>query len=363
VDAVPITWGSIAPSAAAREDDVRWAAYRARRVAVEKAVRARLLGEEAARRGVAKDEVLRAEVAEKAAHPTDEDVATFWAQNRRELPGTLEASREMILGILGEDARREAEESFYQRLKAAAGVTISQPEPEPVVVSMPAVGPSKGPSSAPVTLVEFGDFECRPCGRMKPAVDAILKSHPDDVRFVFRELPLSVHPHARRAAEAAMAADSLDGFWRYHEILYRHQDALSDPRPLPDTPPRPARSPDALPTRHVAGDATRAAAVVRRTCATPAVSSPAGTPTFFVNGVLRAGSYGPEGCRPPSIERWSGRGEDGPSALIPASAILSASLSRRSHHESDLRGRYRPPALAPRFVRTAIIVLVVLVLS
>jgi formate-nitrite transporter family protein len=86
----------------------------------------------------------------------------------------------------------------------------------------------RGPSEAPVTLVEYGDFECPFCGRAYPAVERLLREYP--VRFVFRHFPRPEHPHARHAAEAAAAAaeQGETAFWRMFHTLFQHQDALDD---------------------------------------------------------------------------------------------------------------------------------------
>src|ERR1700752_4108991 len=86
---------------------------------------------------------------------------------------------------------------------------------------------SQGPADAPVTLVEYGDFECPYCGQAYPIVKAMQKRFGDQLRFVWRNFPLTqVHPHAERAAEAAEAAGAQGAFWGMHDLLFEHQDVL-----------------------------------------------------------------------------------------------------------------------------------------
>ena len=86
----------------------------------------------------------------------------------------------------------------------------------------------RGPEDAPVTLVEYGDFECPYCGRAEPVLRELLADFGDELRFVFRHLPLSdVHPRAQLAAEAAEAAAAQGKFWEMHDKLFEHQDALA----------------------------------------------------------------------------------------------------------------------------------------
>lgn len=84
-----------------------------------------------------------------------------------------------------------------------------------------------GHEHAPVTVVEYGDFECPNCGQAAPAVKLLLQRFPQRVRFVFRHFPLEApHPHALNAAEAAECAGEQGQFWPMHDLLFAHQDHL-----------------------------------------------------------------------------------------------------------------------------------------
>src|SRR4051794_32266390 len=85
----------------------------------------------------------------------------------------------------------------------------------------------QGRDDAPVTLVEYGDYQCSFCGAAYPVVKEVQAALGDDLRFVFRNFPLTqIHEHAQKAAEAAEAAGGQEHFWPYHDLLYEHQDAL-----------------------------------------------------------------------------------------------------------------------------------------
>jgi protein-disulfide isomerase len=94
------------------------------------------------------------------------------------------------------------------------------------------VGPddhSRGPATAPVTLVEYGDYECPTCGRAFPILQKLRQTMPDEFRLVFRHFPQSnVHPHASVAAQAAEAASAQKKFWEMHDLLFEHQDELAE---------------------------------------------------------------------------------------------------------------------------------------
>jgi Na+/H+ antiporter NhaA len=145
----------------------------------------------------------------------------------------------------------------------------------------------RGPARAPVTIVEYGDFQCPYCGQAEPVLRELLAGH-GDVRYVWRHLPLTdVHPRAQLAAEAAEAAADQDAFWPMHDLLLQRQDALQPPDLLRyaaelglDT----SRFQDYL--RRRAG-----AARVAEDVDSADLSDVSGTPTFFINGRRHYGSY------------------------------------------------------------------------
>jgi protein-disulfide isomerase len=145
----------------------------------------------------------------------------------------------------------------------------------------------RGPKDAPVTVVEYGDFECPYCGRAEPAVRELLADF-GDVRYVWRHLPLSdVHPNALRAAEAVEAAADQGAFWEMHDVLLDHQDDL--------------RPRDLLAYAEQLGlDVERFRDDLRRQRWAPRIeedvdsadmSGVTGTPTFFINGRRHVGVY------------------------------------------------------------------------
>jgi protein-disulfide isomerase len=86
---------------------------------------------------------------------------------------------------------------------------------------------AKGPASAPVSVVEFADFECPFCGKVAPVVRELIQAYPDEIRFVFKHDPLSSHPHSRQAHEAALAAGAQGKFWEMHDLLFANQARLT----------------------------------------------------------------------------------------------------------------------------------------
>jgi Na+/H+ antiporter NhaA len=146
----------------------------------------------------------------------------------------------------------------------------------------------RGPEGAPVTLVEYGDFECTYCGQAEGVIRELLSSLGDDVRYVWRHLPLNdVHPNAQLAAEASEAAAAQGKFWEMHDVLLDHQGELT----LRDL---------AKYAEDLGLDTKRFLEELRRREYAPRVaedvasadeSGVSGTPTFFINGRRHYGAY------------------------------------------------------------------------
>jgi protein-disulfide isomerase len=146
----------------------------------------------------------------------------------------------------------------------------------------------RGPAEAPITLVEYGDYECPHCAAAAPIVDQLQSSFDRQMRYVFRHFPLTeVHPHAEIAAESAEFAGAAGVFWEMHEALFRQQSRLSlavilligEELGLSSQAMR-----NALETGQYRDK-------VRSDISGGIHSGVNGTPTFFINGVRHDGAY------------------------------------------------------------------------
>ena len=151
--------------------------------------------------------------------------------------------------------------------------------------------PLQGPLDAPVTLVEYGDYECPYCGEAYPIVKDLQAAAGRRLRFVFRNFPHhDVHPHAEHAAEAAEAAGAQGKFWEMHDLLYEHQRHLADDdlHAYAEELGLDVERFDKELAEHVH------AARVREDFMGGVRSGVNGTPTFFINGVRHDDSYDAE---------------------------------------------------------------------
>ncbi|MFL5427439.1 MAG: DsbA family protein, partial [Myxococcales bacterium] len=127
-------------------------------------------------------------------------------------------------------ARKDLYDNLIKDGQVAPAPTPTAAAPQQVQVRNvdPGDGPSIGPKHAKVTIVEWSDFQCPFCGRVDPTVRQILSTYKDDVRLVWRNEPLPFHPNALPAAKAAMAAHKQGKFWQMHELMFAHQNELSE---------------------------------------------------------------------------------------------------------------------------------------
>ena len=146
----------------------------------------------------------------------------------------------------------------------------------------------RGPREAPVTMVEYGDYECPFCGQAYYVLKEIKLRAGNLMRFVFRNFPLTtVHPHAERAAEAAEAAGAQGKFWEMHDLLFENQQALKDQDLMEYATIVGLDIPRFVREMREGRYLNR----IREDFLSGARSGVNGTPTFFINGLRHDGSW------------------------------------------------------------------------
>jgi protein-disulfide isomerase len=205
-------------------------AYEVTKQRVDRLVDDTLLLEEARQRQVGPEEIVRAEISDKVRPPTEAEVAQFYNENKARISGDLNSVRNQIATYLQNESRQRYEKDLSAKLRKGANIQwlISEP-PQPVQNISVDDDPARGETTAPVTIVEFTDFQCPACAAMHPVLEEVLKSYGNKVRFVVRDFPLSMHEWARKAAEAANAANAQGKFFEYIGVLFKNQKALDVP--------------------------------------------------------------------------------------------------------------------------------------
>jgi len=186
-----------------------------------------LLLEEARRRQIGPEEIIRAEISDKVRPPTDDEVVKFYNDNKARISGDLNSVRDQVANYLQEQSRQSLEKDLSDKLRKTANIRWLISEPAPPVQNISTDDdPARGDANAPVTIVEFTDFQCPACAAMHPVLDEVLKAYGNKVRFVVRDFPLVQHEYARKAAEAANAAHAQGKFFEYAALLFKNQKAL-----------------------------------------------------------------------------------------------------------------------------------------
>lgn len=265
------------------------AVYDTKMQALESAVIDKLLAAEASKRGLTVDALIQAEVVDKAAAPTQQDLDGLWAQASAQYPGV---TREQIGPFLEQEGRRRNEVDrygvFIEELERAYGLAFLLPYPElpRVEVSVLPTDPSRGPADAPVTIVQFMEYQCYYCNKALPTVEKIVETYGDKVRVVYKDYPLPGHERAMPAAIAARCAAAQGKHTEMHRALLGNQDALADADLV-----RHARDVgvDTKAFERCLSNPEHVAAIQADVAAGQAAGVNA-TPTFLVNGLTVAGA-------------------------------------------------------------------------
>ena len=209
---------------------LRLNAYLVEKPALDLAINDSLLLAESKSLNVPPEDIVRKEITEKVRQPTEADVVKFYNDNKSGLKAELATISNQIVTYLQDQDRQKLEQEFSNRLRKGANIRLLIAEPEPPIQAISIDDdPVQGDANAPITIVEFTDFQCPSCAAMHPVLDEVMKSYGNKVRLVVRDFPLAMHANARKAAEAANAANAQGKFFEYTALLFKRQDALDVP--------------------------------------------------------------------------------------------------------------------------------------
>jgi protein-disulfide isomerase len=274
-----ITMEEVDARAAGKLERVRNEEYEVRRQALDELIAERLIQKEAASRGLTQEALLKAEVDAKVASPTAGEVKAVYEQNKAAAGGrSLAELTPLIERTLRQQGLAQRAGAFRSELKAKAGVKVSLDAPR-AQLTVPADAPALGPATAPVTIVEYLDYQCPFCHRVQGAVDEVMSKYPGKIRFVHRDFLLG-KPRSLPAARAARCAGDQGKFWDYHRDLLTRPGDMGDA----DLQGRASglRLDPAKFSTCLASD--RFDAAIQRATASGGALGIEATPTFFVNG-------------------------------------------------------------------------------
>jgi protein-disulfide isomerase len=263
-------------------------AYDIRRQGLDQLINQQLVRKAAFAQGLTEDQYLQEAVDKRSQEPNDKEVKAFFEQNAAQLPPNAKFAefKERIASFLKRQQQSAKAKEVFDELRKDANVSVTLKAPPKPRIQVAATGPAKGSEQAPVTIVEFSDFECPFCSRAKNVADEVVKKYDGKVRLVFRQFPLGFHQHAKKAAEAALCAHAQGKFWPFHDALFADQKNL-----------------DEASLKKLAGTQGLDAAAFDKCLADPATAKQlaedmadgskagvTGTPAFFINGIMLSGA-------------------------------------------------------------------------
>jgi protein-disulfide isomerase len=219
-------WQSDDPAERAR---VTQLLYQNRRNVLDQIVGDLLIEEAAKAAGNAKDEYQKKEIAARLKPVTDDEVKQFYEQNKDRAQGRpLAELSPMIQQFLVSQRQQQARAQLVDDLKKKSTARILL-DPPRQTINVSSDDPSSGPANAPITLVEFSDYQCPYCARVVPTISKLRATYGDKIRVVFKDYPLAIHPEAPKAAEAAHCAGEQGKYWDMHDRMFANQRALAVP--------------------------------------------------------------------------------------------------------------------------------------
>ncbi len=286
VEGETITTADVDARAASQLAQIRSQEFAIRERALDDLIADALVKKAAAARGVSTSEYLRVEIDQKVAAPSDEEKKSTYERFKGRLGGmSEEEAMKRIDDGLRQQRAEERRQALLGELRSKASVRVLL-EPPRTEVAAAAGAPAMGPAGAPVTIVEFSDFQCPFCSRAKGTIDQVVSRYGDKVRVIFRDFPLPMHAQAPKAHEAGRCANEQGKFWPMHDKMFADQAALAVDglkKSAADLGLDTAKFNECLDSgRHTAGvkadmDAGSAVGVT-------------GTPAFFVNGRMISGA-------------------------------------------------------------------------
>jgi protein-disulfide isomerase len=235
VDGQPVTYAElqadkdVGPKVRQAEVKALTELYDQRRGLLDEMISRRLLESEAKSQGKTLEQWFQSDYVNTVPEPSDDEARAFYESNKGQMPQgqAFEELKPRLKQVVKQQKLRENMGKVLEKLREKHHVQVALEPPELPRIEVEAKGPARGPGGAPVTIVEFSDFQCPFCGREAPVIERLMKEYDGKVRLVFRHFPLDFHPFAAKAAEAAACAADQGKFWEMHDQMFTNQQKLA----------------------------------------------------------------------------------------------------------------------------------------
>ncbi len=202
--------------------------YKAKSDALDKLIHKKIVDAEAKKRGLTAEELLKQEADSKIADPSDDEAKGYYLAVKSQTTLPFDQIKTQVKQLLKTSEIQQAREKYVNSLRDKADISILLQMPSVEVGYDPAR--VRGDAKAPITIVEFSDFQCPYCQRAEPTLKDLLAKYKGRVKLAFRDFPLqTLHPNAQIAAEAGRCAGEQGKFWEFHDAMYADQTKLNEP--------------------------------------------------------------------------------------------------------------------------------------
>lgn len=212
---------------AAREDLKQFdmQVYKIKKGALDELIETRLIEGAAKKDGKSVEEFVQINIDAKVKKPSEEEMKAFYEQHKGQVGGkSFDEVKDSISQFMNRRAAGEAREAVLAQLRTDAKVMVQLEPPRATVET--GDNPSQGKKGAPITIVEFTDYECPFCGRVRPTVTELMEKYKGKIYYVLRDYPLPFHGNAKKAHEAAHCAGDQNKYWEMNKRLFENQKAL-----------------------------------------------------------------------------------------------------------------------------------------
>ncbi|HEX3572950.1 MAG TPA: thioredoxin domain-containing protein [Acidobacteriaceae bacterium] len=299
-DLLPATQSQLLP--------LRSQEYDIKKKALDDLIQQKLLESAAKKKGVSTEQLLVQEVDAKVAEPSDAEVQGYYMALRDRTKSSFAEIQVQLKQSLKQAMVQQARQDYMKRLRDGADVVVELSAPRVNVAYDPAR--VRGNADAPVTIVEFSDYQCPYCHQVEPTIAAVLAKYGDKVRFAYRDFPLrNIHDHAEIAAEASRCALEQGKFWDYHDQLFKGTNL--DKEALVGYA-RNAKMDQQQFESCLTSDKYKAQ--IDKDIEEGRKAGVSGTPTFFINGISTSGAQQPDAftriiddelAKKPAMRAWN----------------------------------------------------------
>lgn len=263
--------------------------YEMRKDALDNIVEQKLIEQAAKEKKLTVEEYFKQEVESKISEPAEEEIKTIYEANADRYGPNFAQVKDSIAGALKRNRVNMQRGNLLAQLREKSKIeTKLKKPPVPRVAITADDDPCLGPEKAKVTVIEFSDFQCPFCGRARAAVNQMIETYKSDLRYCFRDFPLSFHPDAFLASVAAQCAfdQGNEKFWDYNKKLFNAQKDLKA-NSLKQYAKELGLDANAF---NQCLDSQKFGAEVQKDLEQGSQAGVSGTPAFFVNGILVSGA-------------------------------------------------------------------------